>query len=323
MTARPKSPPPVAKLAPGGVALLAALCASAAHPLITRAQLPPDNPFAPAPASRPAAAARNFAEGVQIDWAQRRVIVDTQVCLREGALEFFACFAGKEHESILRMNAPAVRVYQALGLVGVSPGRAAAWDEATGRYAAPSGDLVDLEVQWGDGAAARTESAWSWVIESEYARSPAARPWVFTGSERLPDGGLAADRSGAGVALVNMPDALLALTRSHTLADAELWTLANTRAIPPVGTPVRLVLRPATAQTRLAWIDERGDLYIDHRLRSPADFADLLKLNQQLTPGARQVVEVRGALRADVARIRRALSDAGAPAAAVTWQVAR
>jgi len=39
------------------------------------------------------------------------VVVDSRVVLREGALEFFACRPGKEHESILRLEAPATHIY--------------------------------------------------------------------------------------------------------------------------------------------------------------------------------------------------------------------
>ena len=36
---------------------------------------------------------------------------------REGPLEFVACFGGKEHESILRLEARATHIFMAMGLV--------------------------------------------------------------------------------------------------------------------------------------------------------------------------------------------------------------
>ena len=65
-----------------------------------------------------------FQPGVVIDWAHRQVEIDSTVVLREGLLELVACTPkSREHEALVRVNAQAVHIYMALGLIGVQPGK--------------------------------------------------------------------------------------------------------------------------------------------------------------------------------------------------------
>ncbi|MBU0617803.1 MAG: hypothetical protein KKI02_08810, partial [Planctomycetes bacterium] len=143
---------------------------------------------------------RAFQPGVGIDWARRTVHVDGRVVLRAGPVEFLACFAGKEHESIVRLDASAVHIYMALGLVGLEPGHPPRWDEQRGRFGPAAGDLVDVSIEWEGDGGRRAVSGVEWLREYEFARTPIDRPWVFAGSRRLRDGTLSADRGGDGIA---------------------------------------------------------------------------------------------------------------------------
>jgi hypothetical protein len=135
----------------------------------------------------------------------------------------------------------------------------------------------------------------------------------------LRDGTLAADRSGAGVALVSLSDSLLALSGGHSSRDVELWVAANTDAIPPEGTAVRLVLRPARPRPRSVRLDFRGAAFVDGRYVTPEDLADLLWLGRQLEPDSVQTIYVEGTLRSDVTRLEQTLRAGGLPAAAVRF----
>lgn len=279
-----------------------------AHPLY--AQFPP-------PASRPAAAQppekrdNEFQPGVAIDWQTRSVRVRGRIAQTDGPLEFLACFEGKDHESIIRMLAAAEHVYMALGLCGNTPGSPARWVEDENRYSAPSGDLVDVAVEWMDGSGAvRSADGFDWLVEVATEQRPLSRPWVFTGSVRL-DGGLAAGRSGAGIAIVDMPDSLLALSRSYASVDTELWAVADTEQIPPAGTEVVVVLRPAAPRPLAIAIDFRGDVRVNGRWAMPADAVDQLLLAARLDPD--RVFELRsdGALAADRDRFAGLLRSAG------------
>jgi hypothetical protein len=233
------------------------------------------------------------------------------VVLREGPLEFLACFAGKEHESIVRLEASATHIYMALGLIGLTPGHPPRWDDQHGTIIPPAGDLVDLSFEWEREGRRETAEAHAWLEEIEYARIPLARPWLFTGSVRLPDDTLASDRSGVGVTLVDFGDSLLALSRPHSSQTGELWVVARTEAIPAVGTPVQLVLRPAKPRSHRVEIDFRGAVFVDGRYASPTDLADLLRLARQLDPQYVQGIALRGTLRTDVRRLQEELRAFG------------
>jgi hypothetical protein len=266
------------------------------------------------------------------------VCVAARVVLRAGALEFLACWPGKEHESIVRCEAAAAHVYQALGLIGLVPGHPPGWDPDSDRYGEPAGDLVDISFRWNEDGRAQTADAFAWLREVEYARAPLARPWVFTGSLRLPDGTLSADATGVGIALVDFPDSLIALSRHHSSRNAELWVEANSgapgAAIPPEGTPVQIVLRPAAAPGGTGFqpvgevvLDFRGVAWVEGWGGRPArqycsvpDLADLVRLARRLDPDYVQTIVVRGALRSDESRLGQALLDAGVPAAAIRFR---
>ena len=239
--------------------------------------------------------------------------------LRAGALEFLACWAGREHESVVLCVPAAAHVYQALGLIGLTPGHPPRWDEDVQSYSRPAGDLVDITFEWSAEGQPRAAGAFEWLREAEYGRRSLTRPWVFAGSIRLADGSLAADASGAGVALVDFPDSLLCLSRGRSNADAELWVGADPAAIPPVGTPVRMVLRPAVVQRYDVTLDYLGTLRLAGCYCPVDELADLLRLNRQLDGAYVQEIATQRALRSDVRRVEDGLRRAGQPADAVRF----
>lgn len=298
-------------LACGALAVLGALCGAASV-------VPSD----PAAASQPARAAALLAPGVRIDWREPAVLVDSQVVLRRGPLEFFACRPGKEHESILRLNASATHIYMALGLIGLSPGHPPIWSDTLDDYERPAGDLLDVACEWEQDGRRLQADAFDWLREIEFGRRPIPRPWVFAGSLQLPDGELAAERSGAVFAVVDFPESLAALSGRYSSSNAELWLEAECDRIPPVGTAVRLVLRPARARDHQVRLDFRGDALLDGCYASPAELADLLNLARQLHPGRIQTVCASGTLRSDQEKLMRELRAAGCPDGAVRIELA-
>lgn len=307
-----------------------------------RAQFPPATPpaagaaagpAASAPALPPPAGTRPFQPGIHVDWEKHVVYVDALVAQRDVPLEFLACFAGREHESVLRLRPSAAHVYVALGLVGLTPGSPPQWRD-DGSVAAPTGDLVDIAVEYEHGGAIRRESAWNWLREIEYDRTPLPRPFVFCGSRRRANGSLAADASGSGVALVDFDDSLLCTSRRHSELSAELWVSANPARVPPQGTAVRMVFSPAVAETDpQIRIDFRGDATWNGRYVSPSDLCDLLSLwvkrrgSASAAPssgaGSASIPSVRivlaDALATDARRWRRQLEQAGIPADAFAF----
>ncbi|MBL8879450.1 MAG: hypothetical protein JNG88_10055 [Phycisphaerales bacterium] len=279
---------------------------------VCRAQFPPQT-------SRPATRAvekkpGEFQPGVSIDWDARAVRVRGRVAQTAGPLEFFACFAGKDHESAIRMEAEAEHVFMALGLCGNTPGAPIVWNENTSRYSMPTGDLIDVFVTWSaESDELRRAGAFDWLIDSATEQKPLARPWVFTGSIRAEGDSLAAGRTGAGVAIVDMPDSLLALTRSYASGDNDLWAVANSEAIPASGTPVTVEFRPAAPRSRDISLDFRGTIRIDGQIVSIADAVDAISLMLKLDQKATISVKTGDAMKADYARLEEALKSAGVP----------
>jgi hypothetical protein len=257
---------------------------------------------------------------VAIDWTKREVHVDGHVVLRRGPIEYLACRPGKEHESIILIDASAMHIYMALGLIGLEPGHPPQWQEDTGRFKPPSGDLVDVAVEWEVDGSRRRVPAVEWMREFTFGRTPIDRPWVFAGSRPLRDGTLAADHTGDGIAVVDKPDSLLALSRTHADRNAELWAIANTDAIPPVQTRVRVILRPARPREHVVHVDFRGVAYVDHRYACLEDLADLIELARRLTPDYVQQIHLVGPLHADVNEIQSRLTSLGLPGSAVRFK---
>ncbi len=262
---------------------------------------------------------RPFQPGVQIDWPRREVLVAARVVLRAGPLELLACGPGKEHESILRLDAAATHLFLALGLLGVQAGHPPRWDDERQRTVPADGDPVDILLRWTTDTGPQTAFAHDWLIDIEYGHAPQPRPWVLAGSLVRRDGTLAADASGTAITLVDFPDALLAPRRPRSSRDAELWARANTPAIPALDTPVTLVLRPAVHAAGTWRLDFRGALALNGRPVSWLDAAEQIWLARRTDPTAVIRIGAAAALRSDVAALRRVLRDADVPAAAVVF----
>jgi hypothetical protein len=202
-------------------------------------------------ANHPEAKVVEFQPGIRIDYRVPQVEVDAVVNLRKGELELFAyCKAPtpKEHETILKMDVKAEHVFQALGLIGLKPGNPVMYDWETEKITAASGDAVDVLVRFEEKGRTIERPAWEWMHDLKRDAVMAPTHWLFTGSRRDERGRFAADVEGTLVTVVNFDTAVLTLPESHSESNSDLWVAARTEVIPPVGTKVVLVLRPAQTQ---------------------------------------------------------------------------
>jgi hypothetical protein len=189
-----------------------------------------------------------YGPGLRIDYRVPLIEVDSEVVMRQGALELFAYSRAqvpKEHETILRTDVSCDRVYQALGLIGLSPGRPMRYDVKTKTVELPTGDPVNVLVRYVIERKTREQSACDWMLDAGTKKPMARTHWLFTGSRRDDDGRFAANIEGTLVTVVDFPSSLLGLPASHSESDSQLWLVANTDAIPPIGTRVVMILRPA------------------------------------------------------------------------------
>lgn len=222
------------------------------------------------------ASPQKFSPGVRINWAQRVVEVDGVVVLREGPLELLACSPNtREHESILMVAARPRDIYQAMGLVGLEPGAPLRYDQARKRWFPPTGERLRIHVRYHDRIGEKTVPVEEWLVASKDHRSPDTLDWVFAGARILPGGVYTADLEGTIICVVDFETALIAPGSLHTADNELLWLAANTQAIPPMGTPVVLVIGSAAGGAIEIRVAADGTLLRDGQSLSATDAARL------------------------------------------------
>ncbi|HVA48451.1 MAG TPA: YdjY domain-containing protein [Pirellulales bacterium] len=189
---------------------------------------------------------------VWIDKAQKRVVMVGKVCLRQGQLEMFACPEGtKEHESVLSVPVAAEKVHAALLAVDAAPGRPVQFQP---KYRGATGSIIDVSLYWTDDAGKR-RSAWAqdWVQDSTTGKA-LDQPWVFAGSGFWRDEQTGKEsymaNQGELICVSNFPSAMLDLPIESSDKAGQLLFNAFTERIPPIDTPVTIVLTPRPAQEK-------------------------------------------------------------------------
>ncbi len=194
----------------------------------------------------PGAQAMPTPHRVWIDKEQGRVLVDGYISLRAGMLEMFACPRGtKEHESIVAVQSSAQVVHTALLAVGAVAGRPVQWHPT---FAPPTGTEISIEVRWQD-----SQGQWQQITAQQWVRDiqtgqPMQHPWVFAGSGFWKDAGTGQEyymaEAGDFICVSNFSTATLDIPAESSQVNDGLLFEAHTERIPPLGTPVRLVLKP-------------------------------------------------------------------------------
>ncbi|HYW80233.1 MAG TPA: YdjY domain-containing protein, partial [Thermoguttaceae bacterium] len=192
------------------------------------------------------------AKPVWLDVKKHRVVMVGQVCQRDAALELFACLRDtKEHEAILTVDVDAATVHAGLlasGAIAGSPVR------FTPMYTPAEGTEIEITLAWKNEEGQRkTARAQDWILDAETDK-PMAHPWVFAGSgfwedEQSGKRHYMAD-SGDFICVSNFTTAMLDLPIESSQANNALMFQALTEAIPPLSTPVTLILTPKIEQPK-------------------------------------------------------------------------
>lgn len=178
---------------------------------------------------------------------KRRVLVNAEVCLREGQLEQLLCRRHtKEHEAILTADVDARTIHAGLIAAGAKEGSPVRF---VPEYRAASGSTIKVSVQYKDKDKVVTAPAQSWIKKARDDK-PLESDWVFAGSRFVtnpldPDGKkhyLAND--GDVICVSNFETALLDLPIKSPKDNADLAFVVNTERIPPMGTQVVVILEP-------------------------------------------------------------------------------
>jgi hypothetical protein len=183
---------------------------------------------------------------VWLDAAKGIVIVDGRIALRRGMLEMFSCTRNtKEHESIVAANAQAYLVHAGLLQLGAEVGHPV---QFMPEFKPPAGTEIDIEVLWHDANGnEHTARAQDWIRDMKTGKEM-SYPWVFAGSRFWtdPENGRQYYQAEGGdfICVSNFGTAMLDVPVKSSQSNDELEFEAWTDRIPPLGTPVRMLLKP-------------------------------------------------------------------------------
>jgi len=189
---------------------------------------------------------------VWIDAQRGAVLVDGQISLRRGMLEMFACIRNtKEHESIVTTDTQAFLVHAGLLRLGAEPGHPAQFQP---EFKPPAGTEIDVTIEWRDAAGKEhTARAQDWIRDVKTGKAM-TYPFVFAGSRFWTDEETGKQyyqaEGGDFICVSNFGTAALDIPVESSQSNEALEFETFTERIPPLGTPVRLVLKPVLAKPK-------------------------------------------------------------------------
>ncbi len=213
---------------------------------------------------------------IWLDMANRRVVFVGKVCQREVPLELFACIRyTKEHEAIVVADVKALTVHAGLLAVGAEPGEPVQFHP---EYVPASGTEIEVTVYWkDDDGQVQTARAQDWIRNTE-TNEAMTEPWVFAGSGFWVDpSGEKVYQAEAGdlICVANFATATLDVPVESSQANHLLSYTAYTERIPPLETPVTVVLhpklQPETEEAAQEPVDEPAEDVTEEAAEEPAE----------------------------------------------------
>jgi hypothetical protein len=178
---------------------------------------------------------------------KRRVLVQAEVCLRQGGLEQLLTRKGtKEHEAILAADVDARDIHAALLVAGAEAGKPVQFRP---KYQPASGTVIKITLAYEQKGKKIEVPARSWIRQSQ-KKKELEQDWVFAGSYFVPNPDDKAKKpfyaanEGDVICVSNFDTAMLDLPIQSTDQDAELAFEAYTERIPAKETPVTVILQP-------------------------------------------------------------------------------
>jgi hypothetical protein len=215
---------------------------------------------------------------LEVQGDKRRVIVKAEVCLREGMLEHLMCRKGtKEHEAVLSADVDARDIHKALLLAKATPGTTVKFKE-DGTIVPPTGTRIKITLMYKDQDKTVTLPGRDWVRDLKTKKS-LEHDWVFAGSEFMINPlekdkpPLYAANGGDVICVSNFEGAMLDLPINSSKNNAELEFEAFTERIPPIGTPVTVILEPVLEKQKHEKdpFKERQEGIKEKKIKSPRD----------------------------------------------------
>jgi hypothetical protein len=192
---------------------------------------------------------------ITLDTKARKVTIPGRINMTEGIIEYLAVMdkRGKLHESVLALDVQPSLFQLALILLGLEPGE---WSPGNPAAQQPPtlakwGDPVVMWVEWDRAGKAERVLADALVFNRETQKSLEGNRWHFTGS-LFSRNVFAADVTGSLIA--TWLDLRAILNASAQIGNpyrgANLGYEVNSGIIPPLDTPIRLVIEPAERETK-------------------------------------------------------------------------
>ncbi len=176
-----------------------------------------------------------------------RVVIQAEVCLREGQLEELLCRKNtKEHEAILSADVDARGIHAALLVAGAVEGKPVRFEP---KYQPASGTTIKISVEYEKDGKTVTVPARDW-IRNPKTKKNLDSDWVFGGSKLVanPDGKdkppVYLANYGDVICVCNMESALLDLPVESPKRLEDRLFEAHTERIPPLETRVMVILEP-------------------------------------------------------------------------------
>ncbi len=183
----------------------------------------------------------------------RRVLIQAEVCLREGLLEqLLTRKRTKEHEAILAADIDARNVHLALTLAGAEAGKVVQFRP---KLIAPSGAAVKVSLEYVAKEKTVRVPAQEWIRNLK-SKKDFPTDWVFAGSVFIPD---PTDKNklpfygandGDVISIVNFESSCLDVPFLNTKDNADLVYEAHTERIPALKTPVTVILEPVPSKKK-------------------------------------------------------------------------
>jgi hypothetical protein len=196
-------------------------------------------------------------EGIAVRPDAHVVEIEAWTCLEAGWLEQIACSPrSREHEALVVVKARPSDIHAALLLAGFEHGAPGRWSYEDGAisFTPPTGDRLDVRARYEREGQTVEDPIRSWIVDAEGRPSFPDTAWVFSGSALVenpdwmgPGEHYVADHTGSIIGLVTFGDEIVGF--EEVLADQQSvqpleWQVRIDR-VPPVGTPVTLILLPA------------------------------------------------------------------------------
>jgi len=190
--------------------------------------------------------------GLVIHGGEKKFIeVTGKVALTNGILEFLAVEpGGREYESLFAITCKPAALQFALLLIGCEPGvdpygGMPAW----AKVKTMPGDAIQIEVEWEQAGKPQRVPVQEWVLDRKTKQPPAKIEWYFSGSyftKDLDDKDVfLADSEQAHIAMWLNPSIPVNVRGEfgNPYQGDDQGFEVNTAKTPPVGTPVKLILR--------------------------------------------------------------------------------